>query len=946
MAAPVLFIPVSGTYTAELVARTALTGAIWWRIEVDDGAGYDDYTAYLSNNEVRIQGADGGRWKEPTAASVQFTLRNVPKILSEGDWRGYPVKVSAKVGASEYIQMFFGYVDPGGVTRTRGRLAEDLIQVNARDPAASRGVARKAQVQTLFTGLKICDTGTPANSIAHLLAAGLGHATGDCDFVTINKTKDYAFVDRDASYWRELQDLALQHGAYLGHRYDGKLRLITWTEAEWNTPTPEYTFDNTNVHGPLGSPGSTVVCNRVVTDFETYQVLTAGRIWKSLQDYNETTKKNAIVIASGKYWPEADDENAFARCQYERAGERFPIGVSIVTPTLGRPGSGSAIEYIGSGTLSIESFNGTAGTNPGKTQQHADSAELILKATGGSVTITKLVIRGTPIRVLSKVKVLSSTASLDEWEYIERTLPGKYATSASQSKVSCYRLVKYGEVARKRYENVPCDFTPHVQTGAIVTFNPTSDVNMTAVVESYRHESKGPHSLTRTYLTLIEHVSYTESETGDTQTDNVGSDPTPGPGAIGAEELAMSYDNGTGVFENYDLIPDGAELFDLRSPDAISSEGRVPTARYKKYIPGKVNDETGTPILSPWSKFSGLGAMAFTRATANVLLDPEDLTTANWVAVSTGVATLSAKKFGASYWSLVTNGAASAGFMRQAIAASTFSVNSTHKLSFMCKKNTAAVSRFVYRDNTAGADRAYLTITWATQTITVTTGTFLAAFWWVANDTVEIMVRAAACTNGNVHHFRCFASDAATITESTYWTRVIAADLDDVAAVYTPTRRVQSRVIYPYPANASLLAGKISCWALPLFVYNCGSNQYAWSIGANAEDNAIHLRYDFTTDKWIAQLRVDSSNYRQALSTAAWTDNTNLGVWRYFEVEWDVAAQTITLKENGTLQTGSATAGTVTGLVFPNEDLRIGARGATDLTQLDGLVHDLLVEPA
>lgn len=519
MAAPELFIPTDAAFEAELTARTALkTGAVYWKIEVDDDFddSYTDFTSYIDGNQVSV-GGSGSIFKAATSGGASFVLRNVPKAWSEGDLAGAPVKISVKIGDSSYIQIFSGYVEGRGAQRQKSGLTGDVITVSVLDPSESKAVARTAQAQTLYAGLKICDTSTTSNSIAHKLAEKLGLTIpDDVDFVALNYTKDYVYIDKQASYWRELQDLALQYSAILGFRYDGVLRLITWSEAEWNSPTSEYTFDSSNVHSFVGV-GTDVMCNRCRTEFETYHLLATGIIFKSYDQYNETTKENEIEVAAGKYWPSADDQYAVARLNYERDGEKFGLGVSIETPTIGATGSGSDIEYTG-GTLTLESFNGTEGTNPGNTARQAGSSELILKNTGASTcTITRLTLRGVPIRVTSKITVQHTEAGVDEWDIVEQELPGKYAVSQAQAEIPCQRLVEFGKEPRARYE-VICDFAPQVQAGGVVTFNPTDDINMLAVVEQYEHQSSGPHTRTRTKLTLVEHTSFTSSAGGSTTT--------------------------------------------------------------------------------------------------------------------------------------------------------------------------------------------------------------------------------------------------------------------------------------------------------------------------------------------------------------------------------------------------------------------------------------------
>ncbi len=516
MAAPVLLIPIDAGMTAALAARTALTGDVSWKLEIDEGAGYLDRTTYLDANQLSIS-ASGSVFKPAEAAQASWKFRNRPKVWSEGDLANAPVKISVKIGASAYIQLFTGYVSEAGCYRDKRNAMVDTISVTAYDPARYRGLRRKVPSASLLN-YKICNTGATATSIAHYLAAAMGLAAGDCDFYDLNYTKDYFGLDGQSRAWNELQDLATHYGALLHFRYDGKLRLAVWTAAEWNAAAVEYTFDSTNIH-PFTAVGSGIFCNRARTEWSQYQALPVGSIlYKNYDSWDDALKRNAIVVAAGEYWPGGTDSLAVGRLQYGFNGEAFPIGTSITTPTLGATGAGKDIEYDGAG-LSIISFNGSTGD----TRQNLNSSEIILRNTSGSpLTIRKFQLRGTPLRELKQLRVEHVDAGVaNEWEEVEREIPGKAATTEALAKQIVRRYVDFGATPRKRYE-ATVDFTPHLQIGTLVTFNPTADVNLTCFVEGYRHVSAGPHSQTRTRVSLVERVDFNAAGAGSTETHSPG----------------------------------------------------------------------------------------------------------------------------------------------------------------------------------------------------------------------------------------------------------------------------------------------------------------------------------------------------------------------------------------------------------------------------------------
>lgn len=877
---------------------------------------------------------DGNGWRDITSSVLFETLKKDEQLHSElqpvQNQLSFSIHRNTTIanllmGSTEDVLISVG---DSGADYFSGVLQPDFslsltanvgpIQVKAVD----NGEKLRLTADTLqkWISYDVCDTGDTSASIVHqtLILAGYSDTEWDISTSIAKTLPAFAIIDAEKrSYWDILAGLLFEYGYTFNFGADGKFRLVELFPDTVPSAQEFATGSAGNVIGELKVTRSGRKYLAVEVQWSPTQTLTDVVVFDDTTGGDATRACFIPLAADGD--TDGDDYYPIGSGDFDVYSEyRVAEGELVVV-------NNAVLRWRGGFGIANEEF--TDRYLRAVVRFHNDD------------TITRYLrrfrIRGDAIvrtgKRLTRSEIVAGTQKV-------RTVSTRHLRTTADAQFLATGIRKYYQ-----YSEIVLEWRSRVSVDIDTIAN---------VVDSSLGIDEDVRIVRKVYLERMEEYLYqgeliTAYSADTTSTEGSLTMPPVNQTTAGSSDINGPWDGDTDPYTyfGWDDVPEYAELFDLRSPDAISSEGRVPTSRYKKFIPGKVNDETGTPILSPWSKFTGLGAMAFTRATTNVLLDPEDLTASNWASVNTASASLSAKKFGSSFWSLVTNGAASTGYMRQIIAASTFSVHAYHRLTFMAKKGTAAVTRFQYRDTTASADRAYLTITWATQAITVTTGTFLAAFWWVANDTVEIMVQAAICTNGNVHQYRCFGSDAATSGESTYWTRLMAADIADAAAIYTPTRRAQSRVIYPYPTNGSLLAGKISCWVMALFVYNCASDQYAWCIGDNAVNNTINLRYDFATDKWIAQTRVGASDYRQAISTAAWTDNANLGVWRYFEVEWDASAQTITLTENGTAQTGTGSAGTVTGLAFANEDLRIGARGATDLTQLDGLIHDLLLEP-
>ncbi len=455
-------------------------------IDIDDDDVLEDVTADLDNNYVqgggRLQGAIGISTKQYTVR-----LRNTSQTYAEGDFAGAICAIEAKVGTAEYIRIFTGIVSEEGCSRTKRTKSGDHVTIQMNDASKSKGMRAKCK-PVVYTTHKICDTATPANSIFHKLAALMGLAAGDLETATINQTKDYLPLTQKRTAWQELQDLNAQYIGHMCFRYDGKLRFISRHQTGWTDPVSEWTFDTDNIHSPWKGRSSPIKCNRVKTVFENYENLGQRVIYKNTDEWDSVLERNAIAVPAGDYWPgpNAGDK---AQLNYKDpvSGEKFPIGISIQTPNIGAVASGSDIECE-NGLLTLTSFNGSTGA----THQNPGNSEIILyNNTGSTIYVRKFEIRGTALRIQKKVIVEDVDAGVtDEWNYVDKTIPGKYAVSDTQAHISTQRWVEFGKVKRKLFDHVT-DWIPQIQEGAVITFHPDAAINMSAVVESFQHQCSG-----------------------------------------------------------------------------------------------------------------------------------------------------------------------------------------------------------------------------------------------------------------------------------------------------------------------------------------------------------------------------------------------------------------------------------------------------------------------
>jgi hypothetical protein len=381
-------------------------------------------------------------------------------------------------------------------------------------------------------------------------------------------------------------------------------------------------------------------------------------------------------------------------------------------------------------------------------------------------------------------------------------------------------------------------------------------------------------------------------------------------------------------YEGWDSIPDASELFDFRQPDCISSLGRRPTAKEIVYLPGKLRDEIGTEYDNGWGHFAGLGMVGAFGATANLVLDPEDLTTANW-SVTDAVCTLSDYYWGGRRFSLIASSAAN-GRAYQTIA---FAGNAVKVVSLVLRKGTEETdcSIRIY-DNTGAANRLRIDLNWTTQAITETTGSLVKANWYAGNTIVELLLLTTAITAASTHYLLIRPSVAGA--GDLYVTAVQVED-NAFPRPYAPTSRAAGYVQYTAQSGAT---GTVECWVRPWFTYD-GASCYLWCFGLGV-DNQIALQYNSATDKFMARLRIDAGNYRAMESTDAIASNAALRVWHHIKVVWDIPNQTVQLFVNGVEQTDDSSAGAVDTLV-PAAIFMVGARG-DESNPADSLITDLL----
>jgi hypothetical protein len=506
------FVPCSAGFISACSNRSALKS---WKLLVDIDADdvLEDVTNLIYKNTLQLTGKMEGANGEAISNSGSVQLYNIDNTYEEGDLAGVACAVEAQIGTSnEYIRVFTGFLSKRGVSRNVTCITDNVIQLDFFDYAKKASINAKTN-PAIYIGYTIHDSTATATSLFHQLAFSMGMTGGQLDASGIlNYQKAYLPLDNKGTIWNELQSLSQQYLGFLGFRYDGKLRFNSRLMDDWAEPASEWNFNATNIHSIKGYADS-IVCNKVWTEFDKYQALPQQILYKNVTEYNATADTISINVLTGAYWPGPNSGDR-AKLQYKdpSSGEDFPIGINIQTPTIGAVGSGSDLECSG-GNITLYSFNSATGT----TQQYPNGSEIILKNnTAGTITLKKLNIRGTPIRVVSKARVEDTDATItNDYDYVEKQIPGKYAVNDTQAHLITQWWMDFGKSPKKTWE-ITTDWLPQIQVGAYATLNlPTLGItSQKCIISAYDHPAVGgPMSVQKTNVLLLAAMDFTPTGT-------------------------------------------------------------------------------------------------------------------------------------------------------------------------------------------------------------------------------------------------------------------------------------------------------------------------------------------------------------------------------------------------------------------------------------------------
>ena len=404
-------------------------------------------------------------------------------------------------------------------------------------------------------------------------------------------------------------------------------------------------------------------------------------------------------------------------------------------------------------------------------------------------------------------------------------------------------------------------------------------------------------------------------------------------GALAAKEMAVAEDGGDFVYEGWDKIPAGAEYFDLRQPDCLSSLGRAPTGKRIVFFPGKLKDEIGTEYSNLRSRFTDLGTIGLFKATTNVVVDPEDLTTTNWTkSVLTAASTT--KSFNGWVFSKLTCAGAGTAVVYQNVTV-TISTPSVHAVVARGSADAVGETTWVrFYDWTVPTDRGWVRIEWTDHSYTSGGGATAVRVDFYG-DVAVIWFSAAGVAPGNTNGILIYPQEIEVASEYAYATAV-QVENSVYPTPYTPTVRPVGYLAYTRDNGA---VGSMECWVQEFHTYNDGLTHLIWSLGNPSSYPFIRFIYEGT--RWRAHLYKDAANYRTTVTPIV-NNNGTIWQWIHWKIAWDIPNQSIRLWKNGTEETSTADSGTVTGWT-PSPILYVGNQAGSN--QADALITDLLIRP-
>ncbi len=412
----------------------------------------------------------------------------------EGMFASLPAQVAFSVDDITYYRIWTGFVSDDGCKRDMGLLTDDTVSFSLVDPTGRKGTKRTPS-DTLLVNCTVSDLEHSESSILHILASMMG--VTDLDTVSIPYTLPVVELG-SKTIWKELQLLAGAYHADCYYDYLGRLRFRSPLEEGYTESENEWTFQGdpsipvegnaSRIIGRVETTYLPVRCNRATSTIEVYEELSLRVIYKNTDNYNEELDQCLIEIQPGESWPGPSSTDK-AQLSYKDpgTGEAYDYASSVQVPTLSNGDTSADIVYEG-GVLTLFSCNGSneyTAAQPG-------CCEIILRNSGNSVCrIRKLTIRGIPYRQTKEQEIEFTDADIiDETDYVEEDIDGKYAADPTQIYETLGRVVSGGKDQTRQF-SFAVPFLPQIQRKVRVAVQLPGKALVPCFIETYSHTKKG-----------------------------------------------------------------------------------------------------------------------------------------------------------------------------------------------------------------------------------------------------------------------------------------------------------------------------------------------------------------------------------------------------------------------------------------------------------------------
>ena len=438
----------------------------------------EKYRLQLLINNIKVDIKTISRSMTDFSQSWQVSLRNTG--ISVGFWANEDAKIQYKeTEESTWQNIFVGKVSSSGATRSRGYVTDDYLSLELIDLAKAKLTKIKPTKQTL-ANFYISNVYEEETSLIHYLAnlAGITRVNADriMDVLTIVNIGD-------DSIWSELQKIAETYCLNLYFDNNGTLCLKS-AYVDSNTDAKYIIGNNTDnpIIGKINETYANVEGNSFTCTFDSYEQQEEQIVFKSFENYVESTGLINIDILPNTTWPEEGVTNLTYKSI--KTDAEFPLVIDVTTPTIG-PNDSYDISYSG-GELKLKSFNGSTDD----TEDNPSSAQIILENTGSTTcSINKFTITGTPFILKSENKVEKEIQDLLEVDKISKTIDEKYAANVDSIQDSLEKYLKINQY-RTREFSFTTNFIPFLERNDVVILNLDNE-NIKCTVENFENNQKG-----------------------------------------------------------------------------------------------------------------------------------------------------------------------------------------------------------------------------------------------------------------------------------------------------------------------------------------------------------------------------------------------------------------------------------------------------------------------